>query len=65
MAPQLEALAKASSELKLRVVDIADWKSPVARQYGIDRLPTLWLYENGKLYSKDRKKIAARLESVK
>ena len=48
-----------------RVVDIGDWQSPVAEQYGIRRLPTLWLYENGRLLTKDRDAIAKRMQSVK
>lgn len=31
-------------DLVLRRVDIHDWESPVARQYGIDRLPNFRLY---------------------
>ena len=61
----MEALAQASSELKLRVIDVGSWQSPVAKQFGIDRLPTLWLYENGKLVSKDTQEIGKRMQKVK
>jgi len=64
VGPQLEALAQANPKVKLRIVDIGDWRSPVARQHGIDRLPTIWLYENGQLYSKDRSEISARLQKL-
>lgn len=61
----MEALATAKPKVKLRIVDIGDWKSPVARQHRIDRLPTLWLYEDGRLFSKDNREIGARLQALK
>lgn len=61
----MEALANQHPQVKLRRVDIGQWSSPVAKQYGIDRLPTLWLYEDGELYSKDKDDIAARLQQLR
>ena len=40
---------KERDDLHLRRVDIGDWRSPVARQHRIGRLPYLKLYENGRL----------------
>ena len=63
MGPQLEALAEHDPKVKLRVIDIGSWDSPVARQFGIRLLPTVWLYEDGALYSKDRDRVLAKLNS--
>ena len=61
----MAALAEQHPEVKLRRVDIGDWHSPVAQQYGIRQLPTLWLYEDGELVSKDSRAVAARLQKLK
>ena len=37
----------------VRVIDIKSWSSEVARQHGIRRIPQLWLYDGGKLVSRD------------
>lgn len=65
MGPQLEALAQAHPQVKLRRIDLGSWGSPVAEQYGIRSLPTIWLYEDGELLSKDRRAVAARLEKLR
>jgi thioredoxin-like negative regulator of GroEL len=65
VGPQLEALAKQNPLVKLRTIDIGRWDSPVAEQYSIRSLPTVWLYEDGELYSKSRDKVAARLQELK
>jgi hypothetical protein len=65
MGPQLAALARQDARVKLRIVDVVRWDSPVARQYRIERLPTLWLYEDGALVSKDSRAIAERLSALK
>jgi thioredoxin-like negative regulator of GroEL len=61
----LAALAEQHPQVKLRRVDVGDWQSPVALQYGIRQLPTLWLYEDGELVSKDGREVAARLSRLK
>lgn len=61
----MEALARARQDVKLRIVDVGDWHSPVAEQFGIRSLPTIWLYEDGKLFSKDRAAVGARLQALK
>ncbi|HEX6810910.1 MAG TPA: thioredoxin family protein [Planctomycetota bacterium] len=65
MGPQLAALATQHAQVKLRRVDIVSWDSPVAAQFSIRQLPTIWLYEDGELYSKDRTKVTARLSALK
>ncbi|MBK8097854.1 MAG: hypothetical protein IPK26_12145 [Planctomycetes bacterium] len=64
VGPQLEAIAEAHEQIWLRRVDIGSWQSAAARQHGINRLPTIWLYENGRLYSKDREQISQRLQKL-
>ena len=61
----MEALARQHAEVKLRIVDVVSWDSEAARQYGIRGLPTIWLYENGQLLTKDRGAVAARLGSLR
>ena len=65
MGPQLEALAKQRTDLHLRVVDVQSWTSPVAQQYGVDHLPWLWLYEDGKLVTQDNGAVIARLNALR
>jgi hypothetical protein len=61
----LEALARQHPQVKLRIVDIGSWSSAVARQHAIRSLPTLWLYEDGELFSKDRREIGDKLSSLR
>lgn len=35
-------------------IDIGTFRSPVAAQYGIKRIPTLWLYEGMELRADDK-----------
>ena len=44
MGPQFEAAAKKRSDLTLVRVDINNWDSAVARQFAIQSLPNLILY---------------------
>ncbi|MGE0709829.1 MAG: thioredoxin family protein [Planctomycetota bacterium] len=53
MGPQVEALVNQRPDLRLLRIDIKTWRSPVARQFGIDRLPTVWLYQDGQRLSGD------------
>jgi thioredoxin-like negative regulator of GroEL len=47
LGPALERLAgRAHARLALRKVDIVDWTEPVARQYGVESLPYLVLYDD-------------------
>ena len=65
MGPQLEALARQHPKIKLRRIDIAEWGSPVARQCGIRSLPTIWLYEDSRLVTKDRDQVMTRLAALR
>ncbi len=40
----MEALSNNKQGVRLIRIDIDRWGSPVAKQYGINRLPTVWLY---------------------
>lgn len=60
----MEALAETHRMVKLRRIDIGSWDSPVADQYSIRRLPTVWLYIDGKLYSKELDAVAKRLREL-
>lgn len=58
----MEALAHRDPQVKLRRIDIGSWHSAVASQYQIDRLPMIWLYEDGELVSRETGESLARLE---
>jgi thioredoxin-like negative regulator of GroEL len=53
------------SDVRLRVVDIASWDSPVAKQYGIRRLPTLWLFRDGREVSRDTAAVLRELSALR
>lgn len=61
----MEALAKLRDDVRLRIVDIKSWDSDVARQHDIRRLPSLWMYENGKLLSKVSKEVIEKIQSLR
>lgn len=48
--------------MRLVRIDIGRWGSPVAEQFGINRLPTLWLYEGGQRVSQDTRDVLSRLQ---
>ena len=48
LAPRVEDAVHAASGTTLRVVDIREWESDVARQHGINATPDLILYEDGR-----------------
>ena len=64
MGPQLEALTQRRADVRLRIVDIQSWGSPVAKQYHVQRLPWLWLYQDGRRVSTDTREIAGILNSL-
>jgi len=47
--------------VQLRIIDIDSWSSEVAQQHSIRRLPTIWLYEDGNLVTKDTNEAVSRL----
>ena len=44
-------------ELRVRTIDIDQWRSPVALQYGIGKLPAAFLYDGEELVSEDYREI--------
>lgn len=62
MGPQLEALAKQNSKVRLRKIDVKSWSSPVAQQHGVNSLPHLVLYEGPRLVALGTQETGAYLE---
>ncbi len=58
----MESLVQSKSNCKLRRIDIVSWKSDVARQFGINRLPTVWLYNGQHRVSSDSRDVFARVQ---
>ncbi len=50
--------------MRLRKVDVESWNSPVAQQYRIRSLPTLWLYEDGQRVATDTREVLGRLQRL-
>lgn len=65
MGPQLEALTQRRSDVRLRIVDIESWDSPVAQQYSVRRLPWLWLYQDGRRVSTDTREVLGMLNALR
>lgn len=65
MGPQLEALTRRRTDVRLRIVDIESWDSPVALQYSVRRLPSLWLYRDGRRVSTDTREVVGMLSSLR
>jgi thiol-disulfide isomerase/thioredoxin len=72
IAPKLEALHEKRADIIVVKVDInrpgvrgIDWKSPVAKQYGLNSIPHLKIYgPDGKLMAEDGEKGAKARELV-
>jgi thioredoxin 1 len=47
LAPSLEQLARSDPEIALRKIDIVSWKMPVARQYNVNSIPQVNVYNRG------------------
>lgn len=62
LEPRLEAAVRERGNVRLRRVNIRDWSSPVARQYGIERIPQLWLHDGTQRVSTDTSDVLRRLE---
>lgn len=65
VGPQLEALVQQNPRARLRRIDIGSWHSEVAAQCRIDRLPTVWLYDAGRLVSRDVQEVAGLLQQAR
>ena len=48
---------------RLLRIDVGEWTSPVATQFGIRRLPTLHLYDGQELVTSDTSDVLAQLQA--
>ncbi|MEM9382605.1 MAG: hypothetical protein AAGB93_21815 [Planctomycetota bacterium] len=60
----MEGLARSNDSLRLRKIDVGSWSSPVARQHGIESLPSLVLYEGDRLVTSDLRAAFAKAKSL-
>ena len=60
----MESLVQSKSNCKLRRIDIVKWGSDVARQFGIRRLPTVWLYNGLTRVSSDAQDVFAQVQGL-
>ena len=44
LSPSLEQMAKTDPEIALRKIDIVNWKTPVARQFNVNSIPQVNVY---------------------
>jgi thioredoxin-like negative regulator of GroEL len=61
----LEGLTRTRSDVKLRIVDIGAWDSPVARQYRVRQLPLLWLFRDGKEVCRGTREVVGELNLLR
>lgn len=45
LAPKLEQFVKDNNQVVLRKINIKKWGSPVAKQYQIKSIPSIWIYD--------------------
>jgi thioredoxin-like negative regulator of GroEL len=50
--------------MRLQLIDIRNWDSPVAQQFAIDRLPTVWLFTNGRQITNETGATLAALQGL-
>ena len=60
----MEALILTKPDCNLRRIDIQKWGSDVAKQFGVRRLPTVWLYKGEERVETDRRKVLKRLTKL-
>ncbi|MEM7203245.1 MAG: hypothetical protein AAF628_23485 [Planctomycetota bacterium] len=53
----MEGLIRDKGNVRLRIIDIDRWESPVATSHGVRRLPTLALYDGADLVSDDAREV--------
>ena len=61
----MEALINQQQGTRLLRIDIDQWGSPVAKQYDINRLPTVWLYNGSQLVASDTRSVLAEVTQLK
>jgi thioredoxin-like negative regulator of GroEL len=64
MKSQLEAFANHRGDMRLQMIDIRNWNSPVAKQFAIDRLPMVWLFTNGRQVTNETGATLAALQGL-
>jgi len=47
LSPSLEQMASSDPEIALRKIDIVNWKTAVVRQYNINSIPQVNVYNRG------------------
>lgn len=60
----MEALIRSKQSCWLLRIDIDTWRSPVAQQYGIRRLPTVWLYDGKERVATDVRQVIERVRQL-
>ena len=50
----MKRLVRQKENFRVVTIDIGAFRSPIAAQYGIKRIPTLWLYEGMELRADDK-----------
>ncbi len=55
---------KGRDDVALRRIDIDNWDSPVAKQFNLNSLPALYLYDGDELVSKNGPQILQRLQNA-
>lgn len=53
ISKRLEAISAARDDVRVRVIDIGSPPGEVARQFGIEQVPRVWLYQHGKRVTDD------------
>ena len=62
LEPRLQAAIRERGNVRLLRVNIRDWSSPVARQYGIQSIPQLWLHDGTERVATDTHDVMRRIE---
>jgi thioredoxin-like negative regulator of GroEL len=60
----LEALTQANDKCDLVRIDIDQWGSPVAEQFDIRSLPTVWLYKGSDLQETEAMQIVQQIRRL-
>ena len=60
----MEALINDKQSCRLLRIDIGKWGSPVAQQHGINRLPTVWLYDGSERVATDTRDTLTRVSQL-
>ena len=65
ISPKLQQLASQNGDVELRKIDIVNWGSPVAKQFGLRSIPNIRVYDrHGKLVGQPTSRIAEVKKNV-